>query len=100
QNNPQSMQTGGNRFSVPISLTAGFHTITIGYYEGGGGHGMNVSYNGPDTVGKSGVVTGTGGPFGDGNVGGWIYIPQSVLYSGNPLYNNPLNVTAESTINV
>jgi autotransporter-associated beta strand protein len=75
-NNYQGM--GGNRSDPAtvqqqgsIYLTAGVHTIQIGYYQGGGGYGLNVSYSGADTL------TDTGSP--ETNDNGWVFLPNSVL---------------------
>ncbi len=78
------------RSSNPIFLTAGTHTIALGYYEGGGGLGWGTTYSGPDTGGAT------------------IEIPNAVLTpDANPLslgsnqtYSNTLVVPATSTVNV
>ncbi len=101
QNNPSPAQ--GTRWS--IALSAGIHQITVGYYEGTGGHGLNLSYQGPDTV----PAYDDGGPLAtyvDGNVGGWVFIPNSVLYNAGGSGSSGLAVnltsnlvvTAESTL--
>ncbi|MFT5854889.1 MAG: VCBS repeat-containing protein [Verrucomicrobiales bacterium] len=46
-NNFQGMT---NRSGTVTGLTAGMHDISIGGYEGGGGAGMQASYEGPDTA--------------------------------------------------
>ena len=74
--------------SAPINLTAGPHAITIGYYQGFGGQGLLVQYNGTDT----------------GNVD--MTIPNSVLSLNNTpflstqTYASGLNVSANSTVNI
>lgn len=35
-----------------VNLAAGEHDISIGFYEGGGGAGVQASYEGPDTTGR------------------------------------------------
>ncbi len=40
---------GATRATGTVSLTVGEHTIDIGYYDGGGGEGLLVDWNGPDT---------------------------------------------------
>ncbi|MGA2031189.1 MAG: autotransporter-associated beta strand repeat-containing protein [Thermoguttaceae bacterium] len=42
---PATQQTGS------INLGPGLHKIVVGYFEGGGGYGLRVSYSGPDTSG-------------------------------------------------
>jgi autotransporter-associated beta strand protein len=49
--------------SGTINLSAGFHTISVGFYEGGSGAGVQASYSGADT-GNTRVI-----------------IPPSVLYN-------------------
>ncbi len=56
ENDPSIFQVSGS-----ISLAAGYHNIQIGMYEGGGGDGLNVSYNGADTTNN------------------WVYVPNAVL---------------------
>ena len=41
---PQYQQATGT-----VTLTAGEHQISIGYYQGSGGYGLNAYYNGPDS---------------------------------------------------
>ena len=63
-----------------VYLTAGYHPITVAYDEGTGGFGLQVYYTPP-----SGVQT---------------LMPLSLLSTEVPLYNNALNVTAESAIDL
>ena len=76
-NNPSALQNGKHG---TIILTSGYHDIVIGMNEGGGGHGLNVSYNGPDTASDDGSPVGSNPQYpSQGNVNGWVYIPNSVL---------------------
>ncbi len=66
------------------------HAITVGYYEGGGGLGLGVTYADQDGLGDTGGVM--------------VAIPNSVL-SFNTAFNyqsylNNVAVTANSTINI
>jgi fibronectin-binding autotransporter adhesin len=70
QTNP-NVHGGGPISAASISLTPGLHDITIAYEEGGGGFGLNVSYQGPDTATDNGAPNTASG--------GWVYIPNSVL---------------------
>ena len=77
--------------SGSVALTAGLHAITVGYYEGGGGLGLGVTYADQDTLGDTGGVM--------------VAIPNSVLsFSGatssTQSYPNNVAVTADSTINI
>ena len=87
QNNPEN---GGGQASGSIALTAGFHDIQIGYYEGGGGHGMNVSYQGADTVMDNGAP--------QSKVNGWVFLPNSQLAILTPGGNNLLPSTTAVTM--
>ncbi len=40
---------GTTAVQASVSLTAGTHTVDIGYYQGGGGDDFGVFYRGPDT---------------------------------------------------
>ena len=75
--------------SGSIALSAGIHDIDIGYYEGGGGNGLVVSYSGPG-------ITGISGP----NIPGSL-LPNAVLFPNldASVFENAINVTANSTIN-
>ncbi len=68
--------------SSPIFLSAGPHAITIGYYQGGGGQGLLVEYNGPDTTGVDATI------------------PNSALTPTSQSYPNALTVTADSSLNI
>ncbi len=74
--------------SNSINLSAGLHAITVGYYQGGGGQGLLVEYNGPDTGGVDATI------------------PNSALMLSNTpfvpsqSYANALTVSANSTINI
>ena len=74
--------------SNTINLSAGLHAITVGYYQGGGGQGLLVEYNGPDTGGVDATI------------------PNSALsltngaFVASQSYANALTVTANSTINI
>jgi fibronectin-binding autotransporter adhesin len=87
QNNPEN---GGGQASGSIVLTAGYHDIQIGYYEGGGGHGMNVSYQGADTF------TDNGAP--QSKVNGWVFLPNNQLAFLTPGGNNLLPTTTAVTM--
>ena len=68
---------------TPVTLTAGtYYPITVGYDQGGGQYGLQVSYTPPG--------------------GSSTLIPVSLLYSGLPTntYSNALTVTQSSTINL
>jgi autotransporter-associated beta strand protein len=53
--------TGGQTFSnsgpVPVQLSAGFHSIVMKALNNGGGGGVHVLYNGPDTTGTQSIPT-------------------------------------------
>jgi autotransporter-associated beta strand protein len=74
--------------SNAVNLTAGLHALTVGYYQGGGGQGLLVEYNGPDTGGADATI------------------PNSALMLANTAfissqsYANALTVTANSTLNI
>ncbi len=70
--------------SAPLQLSSGPHTITLGYYQGGGGAQFSVSYQGPDTGGN--MVT----------------IPNSAVapLNGSQGYTNNVAVTSNSGIDV
>jgi hypothetical protein len=76
--------------SSPISLSAGVHSLVLGYYQGGGGARFSVSYQGPDT----------------GNT--LTLIPDAALLnagtSGLPSaiqsYANDITVTSNATVDV
>jgi hypothetical protein len=74
---------GMTRRTGTISLTAGFHDIDIGFYEGGGGNGLVVEWAGPG-------ITGTQS------------LPNSVLYPDTlpQQLGNAFNITGNSTITV
>ena len=76
--------------SGSVTLTAGLHAITVGYYEGGGGLGLGVTYADQDGLGDTGGVM--------------VAIPNSVLsysaLSATQSYANSVVVTADSTINI
>jgi autotransporter-associated beta strand protein len=73
-----------------VALSAGMHAITVGYYEGGGGLGLGVTYADIDGMGDTG--------------GKMVAIPNSVLSYNTALssqqYVNNVVVSADSTINV
>ncbi len=48
--------------SGSISLTAGQHTIVVGYFQGGGGLAMDAQWNGPDTGNSAVDLTTTSAP--------------------------------------
>jgi autotransporter-associated beta strand protein len=84
-----NMYQGANKVtSSAINLTAGLHALTVGFYQGGGGQGLLVEYNGPDTVGVDATI------------------PNSALMLSNTAfvpsqsYPNALTVTADSTLNI
>ena len=52
--NNNNFQGMTNRSGV-VALTSGQHDISVGFYEGGGGAGVQASYSGPDT-GNSQVI--------------------------------------------
>ena len=76
--------------SGSVSLSAGLHAISIGFYEGGGGLGLGVTYADQDGLGDTGGVM--------------VAIPNSVLSFSSTLstqsYTNSVAVTADSTINI
>lgn len=64
-----------------ILLTAGIHDIDIGFYEGGGGNGMDVSWQGPGISNQ--------------------LLSNSVLFPvTTTTFDNPVNVQQDSTINM
>jgi len=70
----------GSQSTGSINLSAGYHDIEVAMNEGGGGHGLNVSYQGPDTATDDGSPVGANPQYpGQGNVNGWVFIPNSVL---------------------
>lgn len=73
---------GMTRRGGTVALSAGFHDIDMGYFEGGGGNGFVVDWAGPG-------ITGT------------QVLPNSVLFPNlSPeLFANPINVTGNSTLN-
>ena len=83
-----NLYQGATTKSGTISLTPGYYPIDIGYYQGGGGEGLNVTYSGPDTSGNN------------------ISIPNTVLFNGSSFvnasqsYTNNVAVTSDSTINI
>ncbi len=87
QDNPEN---GGGQASGSIVLTAGYHDIQIGFYEGGGGRGMNVSYQGADTVADNGSP--------QSNVNGWVFLPNSQLAFLTPGGDNLLPSTTAVTM--
>ena len=76
--------------SGTIALSAGIHDIDVGFYEGGGGNGLVVSYSGP---GVTGIWGGSKYPR--------LPIPNAVLFPNlNPsVFENPISVTGTSTLN-
>ena len=40
-----------------VTLSAGLHQITIGFYQGGGGYGLEAYYNGADTGGTTSLIS-------------------------------------------
>ena len=61
-NNFQGQQAdspANNQATGTVNLTAGLHSILIGFYQGTGGEGLNVNYNYNST--------------------GWNYLPNSML---------------------
>ena len=65
-------------------MTAGYHQITIGYDEGGGGFGLEAFVAPPSgslTVGQPGT-----------------FLPVSQLYAAAPAYSNPLLVDGNAVL--
>ena len=65
---------GATKASGTISLTAGLHAITIGFYQGGGGQGLLVQYDGPDT----GVTNPTRGKYNHSEFGAVLVDQRSL----------------------
>ena len=70
--------------SAPLTLSAGPHLITIGYFHHSGGAFFQAGYNGPDTLDTNTII------------------PNSVLTQIDPAqsYANNVVVTADSTVDV
>jgi len=68
----------------PYTISAGLHQLVVGWYEGGGGAGLQVQYYGPD------------------NANNWTAIPDNrLVYTITPSrVSTPVAITASSTINV
>ena len=47
---------GMNDVTGSVTLSSGMHSIIIGYFQGGGGLGMQASYAGPDTNGSREII--------------------------------------------
>jgi fibronectin-binding autotransporter adhesin len=80
-----------------VNLAAGTHLIEVDYYQGGGGNGMMLGYQGPDNPGSGGTLgTGTG----DGDFV-QFFIPGSRLTAvqARATLGNNVTVTANSTLN-
>lgn len=73
---------GRTRRTGSVSLSAGEHTIDIGFYEGGGGNSFTVDWAGPGF--------------------GQMTLPNTSLFAGGSVatYNNPIDVQASSSIDV
>jgi autotransporter-associated beta strand protein len=74
--------------SNSINLTAGLHAVTIGYYQGGGGQGLLITYNGPDTGGTDATLPNS------------ALMLTSGAFMSSQSYANNLVVTSNSTINI
>ena len=96
-NNPEN---GGGQATGTIDLSSGYHDIEIAMNEGGGGHGLNVSYQGPDTVADDGSPVGGNPQYPtNGNVNGWVFLPNSVLGLVVPGNNDVLPTATTLRIN-
>ncbi|HEX3999112.1 MAG TPA: autotransporter-associated beta strand repeat-containing protein [Pirellulales bacterium] len=79
---------GATTVTETETLSAGFHAITVGYYQGTGGEGLNVQYSGPDTSNQT------------------VSIPNTVLFTSNAVavnslsLGNTVSVTGPSTIDI
>jgi autotransporter-associated beta strand protein len=74
--------------SAPLNLTAGLHAITIGYFQGFGGQGLLVEYNGADTGNVDTTITNSVLSLSNG-----AFVPSQSYVGG-------LAVAANSTVNI
>jgi PA14 domain len=76
--------------SSPITLTAGVHSIVIGYFQGGGGAQLLVNYSGPDTGNVTTAIPDTA----------LLTTSAAAFPSASQTYSNNISVTSNATINV
>ncbi len=76
--------------SSPITLTAGVHSIVIGYFQGGGGAQLLVNYSGPDTGNVATAIPDTA----------LLTSSAAAFPSASQTYTNNVTVTSNATINV
>ena len=76
--------------SSAITLSPGVHSLVVGYYQGGGGAQLSVSYNGPDTANNLSVIPDTA----------LLTSSASGFPSVSQAYSNNVSLTSNATINV
>ncbi len=76
--------------SSPITLTAGMHSIVIGYFNGSDGAQLLVNYSGPDTGNALTAIPDTA----------LLTTSAAAFPSATQTYTNNISVTSNSTINV